>query len=122
MRATQTFQTTARGITKLGIFQPPHYPIRVKRVHLNSLNVKGMVFQTFRKYKQRSCIQFITNEQVKLISFIFTLEIRYCRGNNLGTTLGHKLQQNLVTVKRILSYSEKDFCNLFAVEPPNELT
>ena len=41
-----------------------------------------MVFQTFLNYNQCSCIQFITKEQVKLISFIwegvdFTLGIRY---------------------------------------------
>ena len=47
-----------------------------------SPNVEGTVFQTFLNYKQRSCIQFIANEQVKLISLIweevdFTLGIRY---------------------------------------------
>ena len=50
MWAAQTFQNKptdhARGITKLGIPQPPHYPIGVKRVHVNSLNVEGTVFQT----------------------------------------------------------------------------
>ena len=59
-----------------------HYPIGVKRVHVNGPNVAGTVFQTFLNYKQRSYIQFITNEQVKLISFIregvdFTLGIRH---------------------------------------------
>ena len=59
-----------------------HYPIGVRRVHVNSPNVEGTVFQIFWNYKQRSCIQFITNEQVKLIFFIwegldFTLGIRY---------------------------------------------
>ena len=82
MRAAQTFQNKptdhARGIKKLGIPQPPHYPIGVKRVHVNSPNVEGTVFQIFWNYKQRSCIQFIT----KLISFIwegvdFTLGICY---------------------------------------------
>ena len=53
MRAAQTLQNKltehARGIMKLGIPQPPHYPIGVKRVHVvvNSLNVEGTVFQTF---------------------------------------------------------------------------
>ena len=51
MQATQTFQNKptdqARGIMKLGIPQPPHYPIGVKRVHVNSPNVEGAVFQTF---------------------------------------------------------------------------
>ena len=51
MQAAQTFQNKptdyVRGITKLGIPQPPHYPIGVKRVHVNSLNVEGTVFQTF---------------------------------------------------------------------------
>ena len=51
MRAAQTFQNkptdNARGITKLGIPQPPHYPIGVKRVYVNSQNVEGTVFQTF---------------------------------------------------------------------------
>ena len=55
---------------KLGFPQLPHYLIGVKRVHVNSPNVDGRVFQTFLNYKQHSCIQFITNEQVKLISFI----------------------------------------------------
>ena len=57
-------------------------PTGVKRVHINSVDVEGMVFQTFWNGKQRSCIQFNTNEQLKLISFIcegvdFTLGIRY---------------------------------------------
>ena len=86
MRPAQTFVNKptdfARYLTKLGFLQLPHYPIGVKRVHVNSPNVERMVFQTFWDYKQRSCIQFITNEQVKLISFIwegvnFTLGIRY---------------------------------------------
>ena len=51
MRATQTFQKKptdhVRGITKLGIPQPPHYPIGVKWVHVNSPNVEDTVFQTF---------------------------------------------------------------------------
>ena len=74
MRPAQTFVNKptdyARYLTKLGIPQPPHYPIGVKRVHVNSPDVEGTVFQTFLNYKQRSCIQFITNELVKLISFI----------------------------------------------------
>ena len=37
----------ARGIMKLGIPQPPNYPIGVKRVQVNSPNVEGTVFQTF---------------------------------------------------------------------------
>ena len=37
----------ARGIMKLGIPQPSHYPIGVKRTHVNSPNVEGTVFQTF---------------------------------------------------------------------------
>ena len=53
MRAAQIFQNKptdhARGITKLGLPQPPHYPIGVKRVHVNSPNVEGTVFQTFLK-------------------------------------------------------------------------
>ena len=51
MRATQTFQNKptdhASGIMTLGIPQQPHYPIGVKRVHVNSPNVEGTVFQTF---------------------------------------------------------------------------
>ena len=58
-------------LTKLAIPQPPHYPVGVKRVHVNRLNVEGTVFQTFLNYKQRSCIRLITNEQVKLISFMW---------------------------------------------------
>ena len=86
MRAAQTFQNKptdhARDIIKLGIPQPPHHPIEVKRVHVNSPNVESTVFQTFLNYKQHSRIQFITNEPVNLISFIregadFTLGIRY---------------------------------------------
>ena len=64
-----------------GDFPAATLTIGVKRVHVNSPNVEGMVFQTFWNYKH-SCIQFITNEKVKLISFIwgvvdFTLGIRY---------------------------------------------
>ena len=78
---TTLWKQTNWPLTKLGVPQPPHYPIGVKRVYVNSPNVEGTVFQTFLNYKQRSCIQFITNEQVKLISFIcegvdFTLGIR----------------------------------------------
>ena len=62
MWAAQIFQNKptdhARGITKLGIPQLPHYPIQiqfnsnsiqigVKRVDVNSANVEGTVFQTF---------------------------------------------------------------------------
>ena len=84
-------------LTKLGIPQPPHYPIGVKRVNINSPNVEGTVFQTFLNYKQRSCIQFITNEQVKLISFIwegvdFMLGILYVP---LRHSLFRKVKQNL---------------------------
>ena len=68
---TNLSKQTNWPLTKLGIPQPTHYPIGVKRVHVNSLNVEGTVFQTFLNYKQCSCIQFITNEQVKLISFIW---------------------------------------------------
>ena len=45
MQAAHTFQNKptdhARAITKLGIPQPLHYPIGVKRVHVNSPNVEG---------------------------------------------------------------------------------
>ena len=75
MRPAQSFVNKLtdydRYLTKPGFPQPPHYPIGVKWVHVNSSNVEGTVFQTFWNYKQRSCIQFITNEQVKLISFIW---------------------------------------------------
>ena len=51
MRAAQTFQNKptdhARDLTRLGIPQPPHYAIGVKRVHVNSLIVEGTVYQTF---------------------------------------------------------------------------
>ena len=51
MWAAQTFQNKptdhARGLMKLEIPQPPHYPIGVERVHVNSMNVKCTVFQTF---------------------------------------------------------------------------
>ena len=82
MRAAQPFQNKPTDI-QLGIPQPPHYPIGVKRVHVNSPNVEGTVFQTFWNYKQRSCIQFITNEQVKLISFM--RGGRFHAGNTLCT-------------------------------------
>ena len=36
-----------RGIMKLGIFQPPHYPIAEVLFHVNNLDVEGTVFQTF---------------------------------------------------------------------------
>ena len=86
MRPTQTFVNKptdhVRCIMKLRFPQPPQYPIGVKRIHVNSPNVEYTVLQTFLNYKQRSSIQFITNEQVKLISFIwegvdFTLGICY---------------------------------------------
>ena len=93
MWAAKTFVNIAQlTIMKLEIPRSPHSPIArdvasawsgndqlclksaastgVKRVHVNSIDVEGTVFQTFQNYKQRSCIQFITNEQVKLISFI----------------------------------------------------
>ena len=44
----------ARYLTNLGVTQPPHYPIGVRRVHVNSPNVEGTVFQTFWNSKQRS--------------------------------------------------------------------
>ena len=51
MRAAQTFQNkTNWPLTKLGIPQPPYYPIGVKRVHVDSPNVEGTVFQTFLNY------------------------------------------------------------------------
>ena len=80
-RTNLSKQTTC-PLTELGVPQPPHYPTGVRRVHVNSLNVEGTSFQTFLNYKQRSCLQFITNEQVKLISLLwegvdFTLGIRY---------------------------------------------
>ena len=70
--------------------------IGVKQVHVNSPNVEGTVFQTFLNYKQRSCIQFITNEQVKLISFIwegvdFTLGIRYAPLNKIEIKINETL-------------------------------
>ena len=46
MWATQTFQNKPTDQLKLGIPQLPHYPIGVKRVHVNSPNVEGTVFQT----------------------------------------------------------------------------
>ena len=77
---TNLSKQTDRPLTKLGFPQPPHYPVGFKRVHVNSPNLEGIVFQIFSNYKQHYCIQFITNEQVKLISFIregvnFTLGI-----------------------------------------------
>ena len=51
MWAAQTFQKKptdhARGITKLGIPQLPHYHIGVQQFHIKSPNVEGMVFKTF---------------------------------------------------------------------------
>ena len=58
----------SKQTNKLGIPQSSHYLIGVKRVYVNSPNVGGTVFQTVLNYKQRSCIQCITNEQVKQIS------------------------------------------------------
>ena len=77
MQATQTFQNKptdhARGIMKLGIPQPPHYLIGVERVHGRQSECERHGLSNILKlqpYKTCSCIQFITNEQVKLISFI----------------------------------------------------
>ena len=77
---TNLLKQTEQPLMKLGFPQPLHYPIGVKWVHVYSPNVEGAVFQIFWSYKESSCIQFITNEQVKLISFIlegvdFTLGI-----------------------------------------------
>ena len=88
-------QTYARYLKKLGLPQSPHYLIGVKRVHVNSPNVEGTVFQRFWNYKQRSCIQFMTNEQVKLIPFIwegvnFTLGIRCVPLRDIPGTLSMK--------------------------------
>ena len=52
MRAAQTFQNKLTNWPhekhyESGILQPPHYPIGVKRVHVNSPNVEGTFFQTF---------------------------------------------------------------------------
>ena len=89
MPPTQTFVNKptdyARYLMKLGFPQPPHYPIGVQRVHISSPNVEGMVFQIFWN-KQRYCIQFITNEQVKLISFKFPMRGGWFHaGNTLCT-------------------------------------
>ena len=70
---TNLSKQTNWPLTKLGIPQLPHYPIGVKWVHVNSPNVEGTIFETFLNYNQRSCIQFITNEQVKLIYFYVPL-------------------------------------------------
>ena len=43
MRAAQI----KTNLSKLGFPQPPHYPIGAKRVHINSPNVEGTVFQIF---------------------------------------------------------------------------
>ena len=64
------------ALVKLGILQLPHYPIGVKRIHVSSQNVEGTVFQTFLNYNSVQAtflysINFITNEQVKLISFLW---------------------------------------------------
>ena len=45
----QPFKTNQLTTYKTGIPQPPNYPIGVKRVHVNSPNVEGTVFQTFYK-------------------------------------------------------------------------
>ena len=46
MRSAQTVENKptdhARGITKLGIPQPPHYPIGVKRVHQSECGRHGL--------------------------------------------------------------------------------
>ena len=44
---TNLSKQTNWPLTKLGIPQPPHYPIGVERVHVKSPNVEGTVFQTF---------------------------------------------------------------------------
>ena len=73
-----TLPPPKRGIAKLGIPQPPHYPIGVKPVHVNSPNVHS-------NSKQRSCIQFITNEQVKLTNLLQMRGGRFHAGNTLCT-------------------------------------
>ena len=56
------------------------------RKHVNSPNVEGTVFQTFLNYKQRSCIQFITKEQVKHITNLFDMRAgQFHAGNTLCT-------------------------------------
>ena len=44
---TNLSKRTNWPLMKLGIAQPLHYPIGVKRVHVNSPNVEGTIFQTF---------------------------------------------------------------------------
>ena len=82
MQAVQTFQNKPIDHLWNWGFPSRHTIPLGSSEFVNSTNVEGTVFQTFLNYKQRSCIQFITNEQVKLISFIwegvdFTLGIRY---------------------------------------------
>ena len=74
MRAAQTFQNWTRGRDETGVSPAAtlsHSGQASSRKVVNSQNVEVMVFQTFLNYKQRSCIQLITKEQVKLISFIW---------------------------------------------------
>ena len=64
------------ALMKLGIPQLPHYPIGVKRIHVSSPNVEGTIFQTFLNYNSVQAtflysINFITKEQVKLISSLW---------------------------------------------------
>ena len=44
---TNLCKQTNWPLMKLGFPQLPHYPIGVKRIHVNSPNVEYMVFQTF---------------------------------------------------------------------------
>ena len=69
MRAVQTFQNKPTDHLQNRV-SPTSTLYHWGQATSRFTNVEGTVFQTFLNYKQRSCIQFITNEQVKLISFI----------------------------------------------------
>ena len=48
---TNLSKQTNWPLTKLGIPQPLHYPIGVKRVHVNSPSVEVTVFETFLNWE-----------------------------------------------------------------------
>ena len=75
----------ARYLMKLGFPQLPHYPIGVKRVHINSPNGEGTVFQTFWNYKQHSCIQLLYHQRAGKTNLFHMRGCRFHAGNTLCT-------------------------------------
>ena len=78
---TNLSKQTNWPLTKLGLPQLPHYPIGVKRVHVNSPNVEGTVFQTLLNYKQRTFLSSIDNQRPGKTNLFHMRGDRFHAGN-----------------------------------------